>query len=128
MNDNTLTEFLRGVVGVVEANSFEKHMLWKDRGTDVWEGYCEGYLETVGHINKRPVCLSILVDVVNGHRLLFIEPTSQLVDHKMIDAWLLNVLPATAYRDFPNDPPKIINRTDAMNFRNIFRNVQYIQE
>lgn len=114
-----MKDFLDGVVGVVEANSYESMCLWreyhKQRGMP-WEQGLGGYLPTIGQLDGRPVVLSLFVHKIDGHRLLFIEPTSQVVDHQMIDAWLKANLPATAMQ--PGG--EYINRQNAMNFHNVF--------
>jgi hypothetical protein len=114
-----MQDFLDGVVGVVEANSYESMCLWqewhKKRGK-TWEQGLGGYLPTIGQLDGRPVVLSLFVHKIDGHHLLFIEPTSQVVDHQMIDAWLKANLPATAMR--PGG--EYLNRENAMNFHNVF--------
>lgn len=113
------TEFFEGVVGVVEATSYESMCLWreyhKERGMP-WEADLGGYLPTIGQLDGRPVCLSLFVKKIDGHKLLFIEATSQVVDHKMIDEWLKANLPATAFQ--PGG--EYINYQNAMNFHNVF--------
>ncbi len=117
--DPELTSFLAGVVGVIEANSYERHMLWIENRQHphpkTWEQLPPGRLETVGHLDDRPVCVSLLKVRVGGHPLLFFYPTSQVVDHAMIDLWLTATLPPSAMH--PDGYP---NRTDAMNFHNVF--------
>lgn len=117
--DRELTAFLSGVVGVVEANSFEQHMLWaENRRRDrpqTWEQINPGLWETVGHLDDRPVCVSLSKVRVGNHLLLFIYPTSQVVDHRLIDRWAEKASPQTAFINGR------INRVDAMNFHNVFR-------
>lgn len=116
-----MEEFLDGVIGVVDANSYEQHSLWRECHENrhmTWEQNLSGLGQTVGKIDDMPVHISLLTAVVKGHKLLFIHPTSQVVDHRMIDAWLKDNLPLTAFRD--RDPRKWINRVDAMNFSNVF--------
>lgn len=122
MVDEQMSKFLEGVVGVVEANRFEHHALWRfndERERKLsWVENLSGLGETIGYINKRPVHVSLLTAVVDGHKLLFIDPTSTLVDHDMVRAWLAKTMPVTAFED--NDPRKRLNITDAMNFHNVF--------
>lgn len=109
-------EFLKGVVGVVEATSFEYHQLWKEwDDKDSWFTNLSGFGQVIGHLDSRPVFLSLRTAIIEGQKVLFIEPTSEVVDWKLIDTWLLVNLPETAMID------KRINRTDAMNFINILR-------
>lgn len=114
-----MKEFLEGVVGVVEATSFEKMKLWdqyKNEKKVSWVESGTGYLETVGTILDRPVCLSMFTNVVDGHKILFIEATSQLVDWVMIDEWLKENLPESAFQE----NGIYINKQNAMNFHNVF--------
>lgn len=110
--------FSGGIVGVVDATSFEQLMLWQEEEKAAlpkrWETINPGILETIGALADMPVCLSLSKVRVGGHLLLFIEATSQVVDHRMIDKWLEDNLPDTAKRDGR------VNRTDAMNFHNVF--------
>jgi len=121
VSDKQITDFLAGVVGVVEANSFESLMLWEenqrlDRWR--WEQDSMGLLETVGHLADMPVCISLYKSRINGHLLLFWHATSAVVDHRLIDKWMVETLPLSAMRD--GDPRKGVNRTNAMNFSNVF--------
>lgn len=119
-------EFLKDVIGVVEATDYESLCLWKDytdtgKKKDVWEQGNGGYLITVGHFCKRPICIIVFVHTISGHRVLFMEPTSQLVDHKKIEQWLLDNLPESADRTNTwGDGKRYINKVNAMNFHNIF--------
>ena len=117
--DRELAAFLRGVVGVVDASSYEHHMLWvENQRTDqprTWEEISLGFGVIVGHLGDRPVCLSLRKAVVDGHLLLFVDPTSQVVDHRLIDGWLSTNLPTSAHRATGS-----LNRTNAMNFHNVF--------
>jgi hypothetical protein len=140
MEAKTITEcsphvkaFLQGVEGVVEANSYEGMCIWKgerDRfeamtvtekaeigGRLPWDQH-NGYLVTVGEIGDMPVCFSILINVVRGMKLLFVEPTSVVVDHRMFEAWLQANLPDEAFKMM--NGKRVVHRTNAMNFHNIF--------
>lgn len=112
-----IMEMLRGVVGVVEANSYEHLCLWREEQERrvPWKEGLAGRLVVVGRFNRMPVCLSIRVDEVGGHRLAFIDATSAVVDWRKIDAWLKANMPKTAFRSDGH-----INKVDAMNFHNVF--------
>jgi hypothetical protein len=115
-----IKEFLAGIVGVVEATSSEKHFLWKEYAHTkkvTWVSGGGGPGLTVGYIDKRPVCISLLVDVINGKKILFLEATSELVDWKMIDAWLKENTPTTALRE----GTEYVNKVTACNFFNLLR-------
>ncbi|MBW3243299.1 hypothetical protein KUV57_11385 [Epibacterium sp. DP7N7-1] len=112
-----VAKFLEGVTGVVEANSFETMCLWERHTMHgrAWEEVSTGYGATVAVLHDRPVALSLRIAIVEGQKVLFIDATSELVDWKLIDAWLEKNLPASAY-----DGDRI-NRSDAMNFANVLR-------
>lgn len=127
--DETHREFLEGVEGVVEADSYATHMLWREYAEQAakfalsdksqrykWEQGSFGYGAKVGEIGGRPVWISILCNVVNGQKLLFWHVTSPAADYDLCDAWLRAHLPASAFR-----ADGYINRTDPMNFSNILR-------
>jgi len=90
---------LRQTLFVVEATSFETHMLWQEHASGStnrqkifkprrWEQVNPGWSVTVGELDGRPVCVSMMWNRVDGHLVMFWEPTSQVVDHIQIDAWL----------------------------------------
>lgn len=111
-------EFLRGVVGVVEATRYEKHSLWKEYAFSkkvTWEAGLGGPMVTIGKVDGRPVVITLMVDVIDGHRVLFVDATSQVVDWTMIDEWLLQNMPSSAYRK----GSQYLNRQDPMNFYNV---------
>ncbi len=152
MVSDQIKEYLEGVVGVVEANSFEYHSLWERFATDAsrhgrngsrtfeyhslwerfatdasrhgrngsrtfeWNGNSSGYGCTVGHLDGRPVAISLLTSTVDGNKLLFWYATSVVVDYDMIDKWLNENLPESA---FQVNMPRLLNKTDATNFINI---------
>ena len=119
-----MDKFLHGIVGVVEANSFESLCLWQEnreaRG-QAWVSGGSGLMVQVGSVmsgdEELPVCMSLLVNEVAGHRILFVDVTSRGVDHKMVRSWLEANCPPSAFDD--GDPRKRLNLTDAMNFPNV---------
>lgn len=118
-DDQELTEFLDGVIGVVEANSFETLSLWRECTEELkktWVDNNRGYWQVVGKLNKMPVCITLQTSVVDGHKILFYHPTSQVVDYRKIDKWLNRNMPKTAFRS-----NGYLNRTNAMNFYNVMR-------
>ena len=120
MPDPQMTAFLHGVVGVVEATRFEHHALWRLNDLDgrhKWESATAGLGEIIGKVGKMPVAISLNVDVIDGHRILFYHATSQVVDHRMVEAWLEKNLPVTAFMD--SDPRKRMNHSDSINFPNV---------
>ena len=115
-----MSDFLADTHGVVDANSYERLMLWsenqrRDRPL-TWQENNLGLMEYVGWLDSRPICISLTTAIVDGKKILFVDPTSQLVDHALIDSWLEQNLPKTAFRTFA----KYLNRVNAMNFINVF--------
>lgn len=112
-----VARFLDGVIGVVEANSFETSRLWREHHEKrAWIENLSGFGCTVGHRHGDPVCISLLTATVDGHKILFFHPTSPVVDWDLIDAWMVASLPKSAFRAGSD----VVNRTDATNFANIF--------
>ena len=106
-----------GVIGIVEATNYESLCLWREamQRKESWVTDHSGILETVGRLANRPVCISLLIIEVKGYRILFMEATSQVVDHVMIEDWLKKNIPSTAFNE-----RGYLNKTDAMNFNNLF--------
>lgn len=112
-----IREFLDGVVGVVEANSYEHQCLWERYHGEyevAWKTNSSGLGECVGKLADMPVCISLTTAVVGGFKLLFIDATSAVVDYRLIDKWLEDNMPATAHARGH------LNKTDAQNFINVF--------
>jgi hypothetical protein len=111
INFNSLN---RIISGIVEANSFETMCLWqrwKDNGKS-WVSTGHGYGPKVGTYGDMPVCISLLTAMVEGQKILFVDPTSQVTDHRLIEAWLKANVPSALRKD------GYLNKTDAMNFAN----------
>ena len=106
---NEIVKFLEGVVAVVEATNCEADYLWRDyhcKQDYKWVSNLSGFGCIVGQIGDMPIFVSLLTNEVGGEKILFIHATSQVVDHRVIDAWLDMHLPEAP-------------RTDARNFGNI---------
>jgi hypothetical protein len=120
-----MIDFLDGVVGVVDANSYESLCLWRENQELAvpcsWVQNNSGLMETVGYVNGYPVCLSLLTTRISGWKILFIEVTSRMVDHEMVEKWLLENMPKSAFKK----SSRYINRTNAMNFSNILPNQRH---
>jgi hypothetical protein len=119
MCDLEMDKLLDGVVGVVEANTFEKHTLWKENRESSrakkWEPSGWGLGQCVGTIASHPVYISLEYAIIDGYKILFYYGMSAVVDHNMITEWLKRNLPPTAFRD-----DGYINKTDATNFHCVF--------
>lgn len=115
-----LNSLLSGVVGVVEANSFESMCLWKEaqeRG-DAWRESGGGPLVEVGELAGMPICCALSVVEVRGHRILFVDVTSQVTDSRQVEDWLRKTLPLSAFES--GDARQRMRLTNAMNFHAAF--------
>lgn len=126
--DEQLTKFFEGVVGCVEATSFEQQKLWEDHHYNAekigftkleWDANNSGITEVIGYVTsggkKYPVNVSLFTATIKGHKILFYDVVSRCSDSEMVLEWFKKVLPKTAFR---NDG--YINKTDANNFHNVF--------
>lgn len=121
---NPFQEFFAGVVGVVKATHTERHLLWEKYHYNdqlfTWVAGGGGPMPTIGHVGNSPVCVSLLVDVIEGHRILFVDACSQVVDWRIVDEFLKKHLPQSAFKD-----DGYLNETDAMNFTNVLPTRSY---
>lgn len=108
--DQGAVDFLSGVVGIVEASSFEQLKLWEEYKDEWEEDSRGGPLFTVGELAGAPICIALRKARVKGHLVAFMEATSQVLDYRQIDRWIFDHLPEGAYRC----------KVDAMNFHNVF--------
>lgn len=99
---------------VVQATSFETLTLWGEWHCFVkWEQDTLGFWKVVGKCARKPVAVSVCWYIVNGKRVAFYEYTSQVVDHRMVEAWLTKTFPCMS-----NYEPGRRPHCDAMNFVN----------
>jgi len=77
-----------------------------------WKQIMSGFGLTIGHVDKRPVCVSFSFAVINGKKVCFYYCTSQVADHKMIENWLISHFQLT------HDGYSRWNHTDSSNFHN----------
>jgi len=108
-----VTEAMRDVVFIVEANDHEYHALWAEWNRRVaWEQVNDGYFLTVGTIKRRPISVSIRYAIINGSKVAFYYGCSQLVDHKMIDDVMRSAFTKT------HDNGSRWSHVNGMNFHN----------
>lgn len=114
-----MAKFLDGVIGVVDANSYEQLSLWQENRLrekpQKWEEFNSGLAEHVGDFGGMPTVITLFKARVGGHLIVFIDATSRVVDDSLIEAWLERTLPKTAFND-----RGVVNRVNAMNFHNVF--------
>jgi hypothetical protein len=102
-----LDQFLEGVVGCIEdssslATSYIYEKTVEAYGKDSYQQQGFGKMHTIGEIGDMPVCVSLFCNHIRGHKILFVEPTSQVVDHRMVRDWIESVLPQTAWNEGRN--------------------------
>ena len=106
---------------MVEATSCERLYLWarysyqsvtrhSAERTVIWESL-QSKLYTIGHLENRPVVVSISWHRINAHVVMFYEATSKLVDWAMIESWLA--------KQFPH----IKHKYDAANFHHCLSHI-----
>ncbi len=98
MSDTEFRQRLAETKFVVKASSDEMQLLWEKfckqsmYKTELtkydWEQLNPGRVLTLGELAGMPVCVSVFWFKINGIMVMFIEGTSQVVDHRMIDKWL----------------------------------------
>jgi len=99
---------------IVEGSTFRIWEKWNDE-LDSWEQGM-GWLETVGYINDRPICISIFIEKINGYEVLFWHATSELVDYKMIEEWFQLNHSALWYTDRPGQHCDEVNFMHCINY------------
>lgn len=58
-----------------------------------WKRDTIGWGPQVGSVSGRPVCVSLRWSTVGGQRVCFVDPTSELVDYKLVEKWLRTLAP-----------------------------------
>ena len=120
-------KYLDGVVGVVEATSFEQHTLWEHYSNESaragfgrkaptvlydWVSTGMGFFACTGHFGGEPVYISLMTATVAGHKLLFYYASGTTANHDVIEAWLTE------------NVAEYHNSTDAQNFTNVFASLR----
>jgi hypothetical protein len=106
-NLDTILDNLKNATVVVEANSFEELRHWeKWSPRRKWEQTPIGHVITIGKLDDRPVVIQFNYAKINGESVVFWHATSQVVDYKMIDKWMMERVNPSAMK------------TDSMNFGN----------
>lgn len=102
---NTVLEYIKDSSYVVEATSMEQSQIWERYHKKGLSFSNAGYGVTVGHLNDRPICISITKAQYKGKNILLWEATSQLVDYVMIEDFFKKIF--NEYK-----------KSDAQNFHN----------
>ncbi len=91
---------LKSVIGVIEANSFEYMTLWEMYASEAlsfgigtrarcdWREDLSGLFFIIGHLAERPVTIQLRFAELNGHRVIFFNSPSVVVDHDMVRSWI----------------------------------------
>lgn len=91
-------KLFKDIVFLIEANRNEQLAFWRDHFHDPrhkndhikeWKEVSMGHGITIGTVDNRPVVVSISYAFLNGKKVMFYEGVSQLVDHQMIEDWLM---------------------------------------
>jgi len=77
-----------------------------------WDSLRYGISLQIGTLDDRPICIQFTFVRINGHKIAFYEGSSQLVDHKMIEDWLIERFQRT------NDGYARWNHVNSTNFHN----------
>lgn len=73
----------------IEATPAEAHDLWERFHEGLaWEQVMSGHGVTLGHIDNRPIFLSINWVLINGHPIAIYTAESQVVDHLMVEKYI----------------------------------------
>jgi hypothetical protein len=96
VDDAELTEFLAGTEGIIEdssslATSYIYEKVTERDGRDAYKQHGMGLMHTVGEVGDMPVCVSLTYNHIRGHKILFVEATSAVVDHRMVREWIEQV-------------------------------------
>jgi len=108
-------EKFKDIVFAVEATHFEQLSLWVEnelsKRIKSWEQIYIGYTIVIGYVDDMPVAVCLTYAKLNGHKVVFYEAVSQIVDHDMVRKWI----------DHHN--PNSSNHSDAMNFGHCYRHI-----
>lgn len=112
-----MKELVAGAMGFCEATSEEQHGVWArlkrtDRAVS-WENR-GGRGITIGYLDSRPVHVTLCHIDVAGHKVIFYDATSTVVDHDMVRAFIDMIAPESARRSDGR-----VNHSDAANMTNI---------
>lgn len=126
--DLELKEWLKDVVYVVKATTAERMYLWRDysKSTIVSNGCTwkqDNSIRNVvtGLLGNYAVCINLMKANINGQWVIFVEDTSTVVDHNMIDDFLQNHLNCKNDRGY-------IHHSDVTNFSNVINYIDNLNK
>lgn len=91
-----------------------KRVDWKEVGL--------GFSLKIGELDNRPVVVSFHFAFINEKKICFYDCVSQVVDHKMIENWLMKRFQLT------HDGYTRRNHTNAMNFHNCVKGLENLDK
>lgn len=104
------------VVFLVEATTFEKFQYYKyceDIQSGSFISERESVMIHIATLDNRPINVQLEYANVCGHRVMFWDPVSQLVDYKLVEAWFEQFRPIIR-----KNAGDTLIESDAQNFRN----------
>lgn len=118
-------ELAKQCVGVVEATSFEKLSIWQyyspqshtkgSHPATSWVQKLSGGAFCAGDFGDMPVNIEFTFECINGKWVMFYDPCSMVVDHRLVEKWL-------------DDHMSHAKHTNAMNFHNIMHHIYRLNE
>lgn len=104
------TRNMANTQAIVEATRFEQLALWQQwhkQSNWSWVDDSSGYGINVGTRAGMPVMIAITWSIIKNRHIMFVYPTSQVVDYRLVDKWIK--------QNFPHAP-----KTNADNFGHAF--------
>lgn len=87
-----------------------------------WKQIMSGFGLTIGQVQRKPVCVTFNFAIINGKKVCFYYPSSIMVDHRMIENWLISRFQLT------HDKYTRWNHVDANNFHNCVNSLDNIDK
>ena len=96
-------------------SSYETSMLYNAFKDKDWTYKQDnsGNLITVGVVEGQPVCIAPMIHTVQGLRVLYVEPTSQVISYPMITEWV-NAKINNPTVELLSSPDRLIYRIEQM--------------
>jgi hypothetical protein len=98
MSSDTAEERLKRTVFIVEADSYAQQHIWSDYADNSRNPInkdkvfkfeqMHGWLVHVGRFARHDIYVSMSWTKINGFLVMFYYPTSRIVDHNVVEAWL----------------------------------------
>lgn len=108
---------------VVEATAFERDTLYLQyRQAVSWQDGMPTRFLTLGQAYGRDICVKVSMPIIHDVGVLFVEPASELFDHKLLAAWL------DKYCNPLYDRNRRKARTEAREFRDCLRALRELSD